>query len=110
MKSYSQSSAFGEKDVEVPITKRVPPGSNFYDVTIQSFSFQPETLTIKVNDTVTWTNRENAEHTITSDSGEEVNSLPLANGDAYVHTFTTAGAYAYHCSIHSNMKGTVIVE
>lgn len=109
MKSYSQSSTLGKQGTEVPITKGVPPGSNFYDVTIQSFSFQPETLTIKVNDTVTWVNEGSMEHTITSDTGEEVNSLSLGNRDTYVHTFETAGTYEYHCSIHGSMKGTVIV-
>lgn len=109
MKSYSQSSTLGKQGTEVPITKGVPPGSNFYDVAIKGFSFQPETLTIKVNDTVTWVNEDSMEHTITSDTGEEVNSLSLGNRDTYVHTFETAGTYEYHCSIHGSMKGTVIV-
>ena len=40
----------------------------------------------------------------------ELNSGTLGNGATYVHTFTTAGTYPYHCTFHSGMTGTIIVD
>ena len=87
-----------------------PTSPQTYNVDIQNFSFSPSTLTINVGDTVIWTNQDSISHTITSDSGTELNSLQLSNGQTYSHTFNTAGTYNYHCSVHPTMKGTIVVE
>jgi plastocyanin len=47
-------------------------------------------------------------HNITADDGS-FTSGNLAPGATFGETFTVAGSYAYHCSIHPTMKGTVIV-
>jgi plastocyanin len=78
-------------------------------VAIQSFAFSPASLTVKAGDTVVWTNMDSAQHTVTSDSGSELNSALLANGQTYSHTFTTAGTYPYHCTVHASMHGTITV-
>lgn len=77
---------------------------------IADFAFANPDLHVKVGDTVVWTNQDTAPHTVTSDTGNELMSPTLSNGQSYSHTFTTAGTYAYHCTIHSMMKGTVTVE
>jgi len=77
-------------------------------VDIRGFAFNPASLPVHVGDTVTWTNNDGATHTITSDAGTEL-SHTLAPGESWSHTFTQAGTYAYHCSIHSSMRGTVTV-
>jgi len=79
-------------------------------VNIQSFAFNPATLTVEAGTTVTWTNEDSTPHTIVSDSGSELNSPDLNQGGVYTHTFNAAGTYAYHCGIHTYMKGTVIVQ
>jgi len=79
-------------------------------VNVQGSAFDPATLTVSVGTTVTWTNEDSVPHTITSDSGSEIGSPQLSTGQTYSHTFNTAGTYAYHCSIHTFMKGTVIVQ
>ncbi len=81
-----------------------------YPAEISGFAFSPSTLTIKVGDTVTWTNQDAAKHTVTSDSGSELNSELLGKGRSYSHTFATAGTYNYHCTPHPYMTGKVIVE
>jgi len=79
-------------------------------VSIANFAFHPNTITvvIGVNNTVTWTNNDATTHTVTSD-----NSLfpgeTLAPGATYTYTFDQVGTYAYHCSIHPTMTGTVHV-
>jgi amicyanin len=78
------------------------------------FAFSPDTLTIKVGTTVTWTNRTTAPHTVTSDDGTSFDSgisNPIApSGGTYSHTFNKAGTFAYHCMIHPVMKAMIIVQ
>jgi plastocyanin len=78
-------------------------------VVIKSTAFDPATVTIKVGESVTWTNQDPINHTVVADNGE-FKSGELANGDTFSFTFDKAGTYAYHCSIHPSMKATVVVE
>lgn len=77
-------------------------------VTIKDFEFTPATVTIKVGDTVTWTNNGPSTHTVTADDG----SFASGNlwGDTFSHTFQTVGTFTYHCAISRFMTGTVIVR
>jgi plastocyanin len=77
-------------------------------VEIKNFAFEPKTVTIKVGQTVTWTNQDSVTHTVTGDGG--IDSDGLSKGKSYSKTFDTEGAFDYHCSIHPQMKGQVIVE
>jgi plastocyanin len=80
-------------------------------VTIMNFSFQPTPLTIPLGTTVVWTNQDTAPHTATSDPGSAFtfDTGMLQKGQAGRVTFTTAGTFAYHCTVHPNMHGTVTV-
>lgn len=86
------------------------PQPKTYNIEISNFAFSLSTLTIKRGDIVVWTNQDSTSHTITSDSGSELGSSPLSNGQAYSHTFNTIGTFDYHCSIHPSMKAKIIVE
>ncbi len=81
-----------------------------YDVSIMNFAFSPQTLTIVQGGTVIWTNSDSAAHTVVSDSGSEIMSGSLSQGQTYAHTFNTPGTYTYYCSVHPNMRGTIIVQ
>ena len=84
------------------------PGEN--EVYMNSMSFGPRTLKVKVGTTVIWTNQDVTSHTVTFDDGS-VESGELAPGDSYEFTFTTAGTYNYHCSMHpEQMKAVIEVE
>ncbi len=78
------------------------------DVTIDNFAFSPAMLTVKVGTTVRWTNQQGVQHTVTSDTNMW-DSGRLSQGQSFEQTFTQAGTFAYHCSIHSSMKGTITV-
>ncbi len=78
-------------------------------VAIQNFTFSPTTLTVKKGATVTWTNDDTVQHTVTIDSGTGPHSQPLNKGDTYTYTFSAVGTYKYHCSFHSNMTASVTV-
>jgi amicyanin len=88
------------------------PAAGTNAISIKNFAFSPATLTVKTGTTVTWTNDDSAPHTVVSDDGAPVafTSPSLATGASYPFTFTQAGTYAYHCSIHPSMKGTVVVQ
>lgn len=79
-------------------------------ISIQSFAFLPGITRVKVGATVTWTNLDSIGHTVTVDSGTGPSSGTLQRGQSYSYTFTQAGSYAYHCSIHPEMRGTIVVQ
>jgi plastocyanin len=78
-------------------------------VEISNFMFTPMTLTVAVGTTVTWKFDDSTQHTVTADDNSFASS-PMANGQTFTHTFTTAGTVAYHCSIHPEMTGTITVR
>lgn len=86
-----------------------PAAMNTQDVSIQNFAFSPATLHVKVGDKVTWTNKDSVGHSATADDGSFDTGV-LAQGKSGSVTFKRAGTYTYHCSIHPNMKGTIVVE
>jgi plastocyanin len=77
-------------------------------VAIQSFAFGPGTVTVKPGTTVTWTQQDEDQHTVTADDATFASS-PLVIGQTYTHTFTAPGTYHYHCAIHPVMHGAVTV-
>lgn len=83
---------------------------NSNSIAIINFAFSPPTLTINKGDTVVWTNQDSASHRILSDSGTEIDSVVLSTGATYTHTFNSAGTFDYHCSIHTSMKGRIVVQ
>ncbi|OGN87312.1 MAG: hypothetical protein A2X23_05580 [Chloroflexi bacterium GWC2_73_18] len=81
-------------------------------VLIQDFAFRPATVTVVAGESVTWTMRSDPEqHTVTPDvAGDFEGSGYLSEaGSTFRVTFTTPGSHAYHCSLHSSMRGTVVV-
>jgi plastocyanin len=84
-----------------------------------SLNFLPSTITvvIGVNNTISWTNRDSADHTVTFTtvpSGVQRTSITnpdVGPGETFTITLTVAGTYQYHCSFHPGwMRGTVIVK
>ncbi|MDH6705910.1 plastocyanin [Kitasatospora sp. MAA19] len=86
------------------------PAAGAQQVTMMNLAFSPSTLTVSKGTTVTWTNNDAAPHTVTSSGSGPLNSGTLNQGASYSYTFTTPGTYAYVCSIHPFMQGTVVVQ
>lgn len=78
-------------------------------VLIVLFAFRPSTVTVSVGDTVTWINAAFIPHTTTSDTGLWASGR-LNRLGRFSFTFTKAGTYTYHCSIHPFMKGSIVVQ
>jgi len=80
-------------------------------VRISGYAFQPAALTVTAGDTVTWTNADQAPHDVTTTSAPvAIHGSRMEKGQSWSYTFTTPGTYAYICSIHPDMKATVIVK
>ncbi len=81
------------------------------EITVDNFTFSPSVLTVPAGTTVTWTNRDDIPHLIVGrDDPAALRSPPLDTGDHYSTVFTRPGTYAYFCSIHPHMQGTVVVR
>jgi len=88
----------------------VPSKATKTEVVIDNFSFSPQTFTVPVGTTVTWTNHDKAGHTVTSADNQFKKSPVLKTGERFSNTFATAGTYSYFCSIHHRMTGKIIVN
>ena len=81
-----------------------------------TITFSPQNITVIINqnNTVQWTNNDQAPHTVTSQSipagAASFNSGILGPGQTFVYTFSVPGTYYYVCTIHSWMHGWVTVE
>ena len=78
-------------------------------VKIDNFVFGPQTLTVPVGTTVTWTNADDIPHTSVSTDGV-FKSKVLDTDEQFSYTFTKAGTYPYYCTIHPKMTGKVVVQ
>jgi plastocyanin len=79
-------------------------------IVIRNFAFEPSNITVNVGATVTWNNEDSTFHTVTSDTGSELNSGNLATGQSFSHTFNTTGTFSYHCAMHTSMRAQVVVQ
>lgn len=77
-------------------------------VNIVDFAFQPGSLAVPVGTTLRWHNSGAAPHTVTANTGA-FDSGTIAPGGNFSETLSAPGLYMYHCNIHPNMTGTVMV-
>ncbi len=80
-------------------------------ITIDNFSFGPQTLTVAPGTTVTWINHDDEPHTVVNAGDPRAfKSGALDTDDKFTVTFDKPGTYDYFCSIHPHMTGTVVVK
>lgn len=91
------------------VTANDQPSGASAEVTIDNFSFGPETIKVSVGTTVTWTNRDDIPHTVVSTDGVFKSKVRDTN-EKFSYTFTKAGTYSYFCSVHPKMTGKVVVQ
>ena len=79
------------------------------EVKIDNFTFNPQQITVKAGDTVTWVNHDDIPHTVTSKT-MAFRSKAIDSDDKFSFTFATPGSFDYFCSLHPIMTGTIVVE
>ena len=104
----------GAANPEVDITKLTP--TQWYT---------PARISVNQNDSVTWINKDTEIHTVTSGNGAGLESLMTNKrgtkngifdsgifkpGENWTHVFEKAGTFAYFCTVHPWMEGTVVVK
>ena len=87
--------------------EKVQPAAN--EIWMENLAFVPSTKVVDFGTTVTWINKDDVRHTVTSDEGlfDSGNIMP---DSTFTYTFDSIGTRSYRCTIHPGMTGVVIVE
>jgi plastocyanin len=85
-------------------------GSKQNRIEIKDFAFNPQTLTVKSGETVTWINRDEEPHTVVSVGKKFKRSTALDTDQTFTITAGAPSTYTYFCSVHPKMTGTIVVE
>jgi plastocyanin len=80
------------------------------NVDITSAGFTPNKVTIDYGDTVTWTNKDTANHQVLADQLAFPTSSVLGPNQTYSYTFTKSGSFGYRDALNTNRRGTVVVR
>jgi len=79
-------------------------------IEIKDFAFNPQTLTVKSGEKITWINRDEEPHTVVSVEKQFKKSTALDTDQEFTITAGAPGTYTYFCSVHPKMTGTIVVE
>ena len=78
-------------------------------IEIKDFAFNPQTLTVKSGEKITWINRDEEPHTVVSVEKQFKKSTALDTDQEFTITAGAPGTYTYFCSVHPKMTGTIVV-
>jgi plastocyanin len=86
-----------------------PPAGTTVTAT-SSLAFSPSSVQVAAGQSVTW-RFQSVAHNVTFDQAAGVPAdIPGSNANTSIaRTFGTAGTFSYHCTIHPEMHGTVVV-
>lgn len=91
-----------------PTTTTAPPPPGAAQVSIRGSAFSPATVRVAPGATVTWTNHDSVMHTVTANDASFDSSF-MARDAHWSHRFDGPGTYGYYCTLHPEMRGSVIV-
>ncbi len=78
-------------------------------IEIKDFAFNPQTLTVKSGEKITWINHDDEPHTVVSVEKQFKKSSALDTDQEFTVTAGAPGTYTYFCSVHPKMTGTIVV-
>jgi len=91
-------------------------GPSFFKIQMESWSpyYQPEAASVALGTVVRWENPTATHHTVTQDGCENGDPCLFDSGaippsGVYELPELPPGQYAYHCTLHPIMRGTVVV-
>src|SRR5215472_9912759 len=79
-------------------------------IEIKDFAFNPQTITVKSGEKITWINRDEEPHTVVSVEKQFKKSTALDTDQEFTVVAGSPGTYTYYCSVHPKMTGTIVVE
>ena len=96
------------RETPAPYPTATPPPAGFAFVNVVDFGYMPSVTRIHVGETVVWQNGGRELHDVTGE--DDWHSGPIERMAEYRHTFGFEGSFAYRCSVHPDMRGTIIVR
>ena len=85
------------------------PAAKSHAVTIEGLQFLPATLEVNAGDTVVWKNKDPFPHNVTAQD-KAFHSPDFGSGRSWTFKARKKGEYPYVCTLHPNMKGTLVVK
>jgi plastocyanin len=85
-------------------------GGKSNKIEIKDFMFNPQKITVKSGDKITWVNHDEEPHTVVSVGKKFQKSSALDTDQEYSIIAGAPGTYEYFCSVHPKMTGTIVVE
>ncbi len=110
--SSSSSSSSSTPAASTPATTAAPAAptaSGAAAVTMQNIAFTPAVISVKVGQTVKWTNDDSVDHNVTATSGATFKSDTFGKGGTFTWKADKAGTVSYVCTIHPGMDGKIVV-
>ncbi len=94
-----------------PKTQTQESVSDSATVEAANFAFTPQTIKVKAGGTITFTNKDTTNHSFTADDTKSFDSGVIGNNQTKTVTAPSKpGEYPFHCTLHPNMTGTLVVE
>ena len=90
----------------LPVVTSGPALAEDHKNEIKGLAFNPEQITVRAGDSVTWVNEDSDRHHLMGDGFE---SKDLAHGATFTTEFSEPAELAYHCTIHTYMEGKIVV-
>src|SRR5213082_3032220 len=84
------------KDVDATSTKQ-------NKIEIKDFAFNPQNITVKSGEKITWINKDEEPHTVVSVGKQFKKSPGLDTDQTYTIVAGAPGTYSYFCSVHPKM-------
>ena len=78
-------------------------------IELSDVTLKPRVVEITEGGSVVWINRDRTAHQLTSLAPNVFSTPRLNEGESHVQAFTKPGTYPYYCTIHNEMKGTIVV-
>jgi plastocyanin len=85
------------------------PAAHDHLVSVQIAGFEPQVLSVKTGDRITWVNKDLFPHTATADN-KAFDSGSIAPAGTWTFVAVKPGTYTYTCAFHTRMKGTIRVQ
>ncbi len=97
-----------------PSTGSTPAAGGAGAITVKTFTFKPNPITVKAGETITWTNEDDILHEPTAGApgkpGDAFKAVSLdGKGATATATIAKPGTYPYYCAVHESMVGEIVV-
>jgi plastocyanin len=96
-------------DDKPPAATPTPTPAAVVPVAMRNIKFVPARITVKVGQTVRWTNHDKVAHTVAS-AKLKLASEGIEDGQSYEYRATRPGTFPYYCTIHAGQTGVLVVK